>query len=89
MDKIKFEEAVSELKENEAVEEVFLMDKDGNIKFKSEEFTISEEEARGIIATWREKKSSLMFQGARFAILKNDDIQLAGKNIAQGKGNVV
>lgn len=89
MDENKFNEAASELKENEAVDEVFLLDKDGNIKFKSGEFSLSDEEAKGIIKTWTEKENALMFQGNRFAILKNDDIQLAGKNIAQGKGNVV
>ncbi|MFX1276649.1 MAG: profilin family protein [Promethearchaeota archaeon] len=89
MDEQKFNEASSELKENEAVDEVFLLDKDGNIKFKSGDFTLSDDEAKGIIKTWTQKENALMFQGSRFAILKNDDIQLAGKNIAQGKGNVV
>ncbi len=89
MDENKFKEVVSELKENEAVEEVFLLDKSGTIKFKSGDFQLSEDEAKGIIKTWTEKDNALMFQGNRFAILKNDDIQLAGKNIAQGKGNVV
>ncbi|MFX1381274.1 MAG: hypothetical protein ACFFBP_02445 [Promethearchaeota archaeon] len=89
MDEQKFNEASSELKENEAVDEVFLLDKDGNIKFKSGDCTLSDDEAKGIIKTWTQKENALMFQGSRFAILKNDDIQLAGKNIAQGKGNVV
>ena len=89
MDEQKFKEAVAELKESEAVQEVFLLDKDGNVKFKSEDFQLSDEDAKGIIKTWKEKENAIMFQGSRFAILKNDDIQLAGKNIAQGKGNVV
>ena len=89
MDEQKFNEASKELKNNEAVEEVFLLDKEGNIKFKSGDFDLSAEEAKGIIKTWTEKENALMFQGSRFAILKNDEIQLAGKNIAQGKGNVV
>ena len=33
--------------------------------------------------------SALMFQNLRFAILKNDEIQLAAKNIVGGKGNIV
>ena len=89
MDEQKFNEAVSELKSNEAVEEVFLLDKEGIIKLKSGDFILSDEEAKGIIKTWTGKENALMFQGSRFAILKNDEIQLAGKNIAQGKGNVV
>ena len=89
MDEQKFNEAFSELKKNEAVDEVFLLDKDGNIKFKSGDFSLSEEEAKGIIKTWTFKENALIYQGSRFAILKNDEIQLAGKNIAQGKGNMV
>ncbi|MFX1397030.1 MAG: hypothetical protein ACFFAS_08315 [Promethearchaeota archaeon] len=89
MDEEKFNNAVSELKETEAVEEVFLLDKNGIIKFKSGDFPLLEEEVKGIIKTWTEKENALIFQVSRFTILKNDDIQLAGKNIAQGKGNVV
>jgi len=89
MDEQKFNEASKELKNNEAVEEIFLLDKEGNIKYKSGDFNLSTEEAKGIIKTWTDKENALMFQGSRFAILKNDEIQLAGKNIAQGKGNVV
>ncbi len=89
MDEQKFNEVSKELKNNEAVEEIFLLDKEGNIKYKSGDFNLSTEEAKGIIKTWTDKENALMFQGSRFAILKNDEIQLAGKNIAQGKGNVV
>ena len=89
MDEQKFKEVVTELKENEAIEEIFLLDKDGNIKFKSEEFELSETEAKDIIKAWTEKGLPLMFQGFRFAILKKDEIQLAGKNTSQGKGNLV
>ena len=30
-----------------------------------------------------------MFQNHRFAVLKNDDIQLAARNIVGGKGNII
>ena len=30
-----------------------------------------------------------MFQNYRFAVLKNDEIQLAARNISGGKGNIV
>ena len=89
MDEQKFNEASKELKINEAIEEIFLLDKEGNIKFKFGDFELSADEAKGIIKTWTQKENALMFQGSRFAILKNDEIQLAGKNIAQGRGNVV
>lgn len=89
MDEQKFKEVVSELKENEAIEEVFLLDKEGNIKFKSEEFELSDDESKGIIKAWTEKGQPLMFQGFRYAILKKDELQLAGKNTSQGKGNIV
>ena len=75
MDEQKFNEASSELKNNEAVEEVFLLDKEGNVKFKSGDFELSPEEAVGIIKTWTQKENALMFQGSRFAILKNDDFK--------------
>jgi type II restriction/modification system DNA methylase subunit YeeA len=71
------------------MEEIFVLDSKGNILFKSEDFQLSSEEAKAILKAWREKDSALMFQDLRFAILKNDEIQLAAKNIVGGKGNVI
>ncbi|MFX1571278.1 MAG: profilin family protein [Promethearchaeota archaeon] len=85
----RFDSLVDSLKRQEGVEEVFLLNKEGDIIFKSGEFPLSNEEAKAILSAWKTKESSLMFQNYRFAILKNDEIQLAAKNITGGKGNIV
>ena len=89
MEKDRFHKLVQMLQEQEGVEEVFLLDSVGNLIFKSEDFALTNEEARSILTAWKNKESALFFQNARYAILKNDDIQLAAKNIAKGKGNIV
>ena len=88
MDEAKFNSLVSIIKEREEVQEIFLLDAEGNVVFKSGEFALEADEAKAILKSWKEKEQAIMFQGSRFAILKNDDIQLAAKNIAQGKGNI-
>ncbi len=88
MDEQKFSHIVSTLKEREEVEEVFLLDAEGNIVFKSGDFPFDAEEAKTLLQTWKSKEGAIIFQGTRYAVLKNDDIQLAAKNIAQGKGNI-
>ncbi|MHA1460050.1 MAG: hypothetical protein ACTSO8_01080 [Promethearchaeota archaeon] len=89
MEQQRFDFLVNELREFEGMEEIFVLDSKGNILFKSEDFQLSSEEAKAILKAWREKESALMFQDLRFAILKNDEIQLAAKNIVGGKGNVI
>jgi len=89
MDEQRFFNLVEDLRQYEGIEEVFLLDADGNIVFKSKEFQLSTEEAKGIFNAWKQKEPSLTFQNYRFAILKNDEIQLAAKNITGGKGNIV
>ena len=89
MEQQRFDYLVNELHEFEGMEEIFVLDSDGNILFKSEDFQLSDEEAKAILKAWKEKESALMFQNLRFAILKNDEIQLAAKNIVGGKGNIV
>jgi len=84
----RFNDLVSIIKEREDVQEIFLLDAEGNVAFKSGEFPLEADEAKAILKSWKEKEQAIMFQGSRFAILKNDDIQLAAKNIAQGKGNI-
>ncbi len=37
---------------------------------------------------WKNKESALTFQNYRYAVIKNDEIQLAAKNTARGKGNI-
>ncbi len=89
MEQQRFDYLVNELREFEGMEEIFALDSNGNILFKSEDFQLSSEEAKAILKAWREKESALLFQDLRFAILKNDEIQLAAKNIVGGKGNVI
>ena len=85
----RFNYLVGELREYDGMEEIFVLSLDGEILFKSEEFQLSDEEAKAILKAWKENESALMFQSNRYVILKNDEIQLAAKNIAGGKGNVV
>jgi len=64
------------------------LDGEGEIVRKSTDFQMTSEESKALLTAWKEKQPSLTFMGARFAILKNDEIQLAAKNIAGGKGNI-
>jgi len=89
MEEQRFNYLVNALHEYEGVEEVFLLNKEGNIIFKSGDFPISNEEAKSLLNAWKEKEPALIFQEARFAVLKNDEIQLAAKNIGAGKGNII
>ncbi|MFX1256466.1 MAG: hypothetical protein ACFFAN_01280 [Promethearchaeota archaeon] len=88
MNKQKFNRIINDLNEYKGVEEAFLLNPEGEVVFKSSEFPLTDEESKAILKAWKEGESSLMFQKNRFAILKNDEIQLAAKNIANGKGNI-
>jgi hypothetical protein len=85
----KFNRLVEDLNEYEGVEEVFLLSSEGEILLKSGNFPFSVEEAKELLTSWKEKKGSIVYQGNRFAILKNDELQLAAKNISQNKGSIV
>ena len=89
MEEQKFHSLVEALNEHEGIEEVFLLNKDGGILYKSGDFLLTDDEAKNILSAWKEKEPSLTFQSFRFAILKNDELQLAAKNIGKGKGNMV
>ena len=89
MEEQRFHSLVEALKEQEGVEEIFLLNSEGDIVYKSEDFQLSIEEARAILSAWKTKETALMFQNHRFAFLKNDDIQLAARNIVGGKGNII
>jgi hypothetical protein len=89
MEEQRFNDYVSALNEYEGVEEVFLLNKEGDIVLKSSDFPISNEEAKDILKAWKTNEPALKYQNYRFAILKNDDIQLAAKNIGAGKGNII
>ena len=89
MDEQGFNRLVEQLNEYEGVEEVFLLNNEGEIIFKSTSIApLTSEEAKTLLKAWKEKEPSLNYQNSRYAILKNDDIQLAAKNIAGGKGNI-
>jgi len=89
MEEQRFNQLINALNEFEGVEEVFLLNNEGDIVFKSGDFPLTSEEAKAILNSWKTKESSLTFQNYRFAILKNDEIQLAAKNIGAGKGNII
>ncbi|MFX1317096.1 MAG: hypothetical protein ACFE9T_14630 [Promethearchaeota archaeon] len=89
MDKQRFDDLVNALNEYEGVEETFLLNNKGEILFKSVDFPLTNEEAKAILKAWKAKESALMFMNYRYAILKNDEIQLAAKNIGAEKGNIV
>jgi len=89
MDEQRFNQLIELLNEYEGVEEVFLLNSEGEIVFKSTSIApMTVEEAKSLLKAWKEKAPSLNYQNSRYAILKNDDIQLAAKNIAGGKGNI-
>jgi len=85
----RFNYFVDELRKYDGMREIFVLSPEGEILFKSEEFQLSNEEAKAILKAWKEREQALMFQSYRYAILKNDEIQLAAKNIVGGKGNIV
>jgi hypothetical protein len=85
----KFKTLVDALLEQEGVEEIFLLNKEGEVVFKNDEFTLSNEDSKALLNAWKNKEPALIFQGYRFAVLKNDEIQLAARNIGAGKGNIV
>ncbi len=89
MDEKKFNELVKALNVHKGVETVFALAPDGNILFKSGSYAIVDDESKKILLAWKAKEAAITFMNSRFAILKNDELQFAAKNIAQGKGNVV
>jgi hypothetical protein len=89
MEEQKFGSLVEALREQEGIEEIFLLNSEGDIVYKSGDFQLTNEEAKAILTAWKTKEPAIMFQGYRFAVLKNDEIQLAARNIVGGKGNVV
>ncbi len=89
MEEQRFRSLVEALREQEGIEEIFLLNTEGDIIHKSGDFQLTNEEAKAILSAWKTNEPAVMFQNLRFAILKNDDIQLAAKNIVGGKGNIV
>ena len=89
MEEQRFQVLVKTLQEQEGIEEIFLLNKGGEVAYKSADFQLSNEEAGALLTAWKTKEPAIMFQNYRFAVLKNDEIQLAARNISGGKGNIV
>ncbi|MFX1461739.1 MAG: hypothetical protein ACFFBK_05205 [Promethearchaeota archaeon] len=89
MEEQRFNQFVNQLNEFEGVEEIFLLNSKGDILFKSSDFPLTADEAKALLNAWKTKEPAITFQNSRFAILKNDEIQLAAKNIGAGKGNII
>ncbi|MFX1374874.1 MAG: profilin family protein [Promethearchaeota archaeon] len=85
----RFQVLVNALEEQEGVEEIFLLNSEGEVVYKSGDFQLSNDESKAILTAWKTKEPAIMFQNNRYAVLKNDEIQLAAKNIGGGKGNIV
>jgi hypothetical protein len=88
MNQEKFNRIVDDLNEYTGVKEVFLLNSGGETIHKYGNIPLSIEEGKELLMAWKEKKPSLTYKNNRFAILKNDDIQLAAKNIANQQGNI-
>ncbi|MFX0030138.1 MAG: hypothetical protein ACFE8B_13085 [Candidatus Hermodarchaeota archaeon] len=89
MEEQRFQTLVNALREQEGVEEIFLLNSSGEVVYKSEDFQLSNEDSKALLNAWKTNEPAIMFQNNRFAVLKNDEIQLAAKNIGGGKGNIV
>jgi hypothetical protein len=89
MEEPRFHVLVKALQEQEGIEEIFLLNKEGEVVYKSEEFQLSDDEGKALLTAWKSNEPAIMFEGNRFAVLKNDEIQLAARNITGGKGNIV
>ncbi|MFX1276648.1 MAG: hypothetical protein ACFFBP_02450 [Promethearchaeota archaeon] len=88
MDEKKFYRIVNDLKEYKGIEEVYLLNNEGEIIFKEGMLDFSPEEAKKLLIDWKNKNNSIFYIGHRFAIIKNDELQLAAKNISDDMGNI-
>ena len=88
LDKKKFNRIVNDLKEYEGLEEVYLINDEGEILFQEGTLEFLSDEAKQLLSKWKNKDKAIFYQGHRFAIIKNDMLQLAAKNIANDMGNI-
>ncbi len=89
MDEKKFNRIVMDLNAYKGVEEVFLLDKEGEILFNSGNIDFSNEELKNLLTSWKIKDSAIIYNGYRYALVKKEEIQLAAKNTSDKKGSVV
>lgn len=88
MNEQNFKRMSDDLNEYEGVIDIFLLNSEGEVAFKSSSINpLTNQEAKAILKAWKEKEPAFTYQNFRYAILKNDEIQLAAKNVA-GKGNI-
>jgi hypothetical protein len=88
MNKQEFHKIIDDLNTYKGVEVVVLLDSKGQIIFCSDESDLDKLEIKALFRAWKQRESSIIFQNQRYAILKNEDIQLAAKNTTGGKGNL-
>ena len=88
MNEEKFNRIVEDLNEYVGVEEVFLLNTDGDVIFTHGDYSISSEEAKNLLNSWKNKEGSISYQNCRYALIKNEEIQLAAKNTVDDKGNI-
>ena len=89
MEQQKFDALVEALHVHDSIEDVYIFSKEVEVGNRNSDFPLSNEDAKAMLNAWKSKEQALTFQGHRFAILKNDEIQLAAKNIGAGKGNII
>ena len=88
MDEKKFKRIINDLNEYEGVQEVFLLNNEAKVLFAYGNYAISPAEAQKLLNDWIDKNNTITYQDYRFAIIKNEEIQLAAKNISDEKGNI-
>ena len=88
MNEEKFNRIVEDLNEYVGVEEVFLLNADGDVIFTHGDYSISSEEAKYLLNSWKNKEGAISYQNCRYPLIKNEEIQLAAKNTVDDKGNI-
>lgn len=80
---------MNDLNEYKGVKEVHLLDDKGELLFNSGDIVLSPKEAINLLDSWKNKKNAIIYNNCRYAMVKNEEIQLAAKNTLDGEGSVV
>ncbi|TXT62012.1 MAG: hypothetical protein BAJALOKI1v1_1050006 [Promethearchaeota archaeon] len=86
MNRAQFNRIIDDLNQYKGLQIVLLLDSEGMVIFSSLDSTLDEDEIKTLLDAWKDRAPSLNFMNERYAILKNEEIQLAAKNIAEQKG---
>ncbi|MHA1725546.1 MAG: hypothetical protein ACTSXH_11975 [Promethearchaeota archaeon] len=89
MNQDRFNFLVDQVKRYEGVEEIFILSPEGQVIFTAGDHILTSEESRDILSSWKNGAPSLMYQGLRYVILKNDELQFVAKNLSRNKGNLL